>query len=131
MNFNNWKTKPVVIKASSSENLHHSSPNTSTHQSIREIPYNDKEQLKRVLSSPAPQLNPARLRLPSLNLIGSSSTPNSPQASPLMQRASRLAPVGTQQNDTTNKEKHSANMFQIDGRKRSVSYSNFSNFYES
>jgi len=134
MSLSGWRTKPVIIKSSSTENLNNVTLATSNSTGRKALSPNDIQALRHVLSDPAgPQEmqrdvskgQKAKLHLPTFNLI-SSSTPSSPQASPLMQRANHFIAKSPSELNT----KQSANLFQLDGRKRSLSYSNFSNFYD-
>ena len=125
-----WRTKPIIVRSSSTEHL---SNGTAVTQSGGLSP-NDKQALRHALSNPVgPQAmqhdnnndQKRKLHLPTFNLI-SSSTPNSPQSSPLMQRANQFSAKTPSELNP----KQTANLFQLDGRKRSLSYSNFSNFYD-
>ena len=82
------------------------------------------------------------LQIPTITTT-STSNPSSPAASPLLQRSSRflaglsgnpnLAGLSGNSNITglsSNTTQLTANQFTLDGRKRSMSYSEFSNFYE-
>ena len=180
MSWNDWKTKPFLVKTTPNIDEHHSAEHSYADKNVPEI--NVEVSVKhsvfpsyhggvgiekispRILHHSDCQhdhhqnlhedmLGP-KIKLPLLNLISSTSTstssaPNSPVSSPLMQRARRLLVAQPQSSREPQKHQydqdghqirtvngddglrhHPANVYQVDGRKRSVSYSNFSNFYE-
>ena len=70
---------------------------------------------------------PTTLQIPTI-ITSSASNENlhSPASSPLLKRASFLSGLSGNPNTTTNK----VNQFHLSGRKRSISHSDFSNFYD-
>lgn len=137
-----WKTKPVLVKTTAP--LNESEP----HDNLKNDNKPSHSKSTSSLHHLQQQNVEKRMKLPVFN-ISSSFSPahNSPASSPLMQRARCLAPSsekyesskaeshhnnnnGVGQDNFKEKLSHPANVFQVNGRKRSVSYSNFSNFYE-